>query len=457
MKIELYDYDLYPKVVLADRESKITIKPLGDHVAFAKGREYTLHIYRSIDANPEQFPERCGRRELTLTPDESGNLVFSAAFSGECEHYLHLFLDDERRRRVVLNLYSLAPDMAGRVPLRGDLHMHSCRSDGKEGPAVVTANYRGHGYDFFALTDHHRYYPSLEVMEFYRDLTDFNLVPGEEVHLPLNPGHYVNFGGTFSVNALVTPSKNEEKAGEDLAWRSLDGKAPETMTLDEYTEMVKKRAESVGLENESERLAYAAMEWIYEQVKDAGGLAIFPHPYWITRGAMSIPDEYTYYVLENHPFDAFEVLGGERYFQHNGYQTSLYYETRAKGIDLPVVGSTDSHGSTEHNKNATLASTIVFAKANTREDLISSIKEKYSVAVDTISDEYRLVGDFRLVKYGSFLLENYFPLHDLACKAEGYYMKQYATGDENAKAVLAAMRGQIPAMLKKYFDVDPAL
>ena len=166
---------------------------------------------------------------------------------------------------------------------------------------------------------------------------------------------------------------------------------------------------------------------------------------------MSIPDEYTRFVMENKPFDAFEVLGGENYFQHNGYQTSLYYEMRAKGMDLPIVGSTDSHGSTEHNRNATLASTIVFAKDNTREALISAIKEKYSVAVDSISDEYRLVGDFRLVKYGSFLLENYFPLHDLACKAEGYYMKRYATGDESARAVLAAMRGQIPAMQKKYF------
>ena len=454
MKIELYDYDVYPKVLLADRESTVTIKPLGSHVAFSRDKEYTLFIYRAIDSNPEQFPERCGRRELTVTPDESGSLVFTAVFAGESEHYLHLFLDDERRRRVILNLYSLAPDMAGRVPLRGDLHMHSCRSDGREAPEIVAANYRGHGYDFLALTDHYRYYPSLEVMEYYRDLTDFHLVPGEEVHLPLNPAHFVNFGGKFSVNALVTPSKNEEKAGDDLAWRSLDGEAPETMTTEAYLETVRERATSVSLANESERLAYAAMQWIYEQIKAAGGLAIFPHPYWITRGGMSLPDEYTRFVLENHPFDAFEVLGGENYFQHNGYQTSIYYEMRAKGIDLPIVGSTDSHGSTEHNKNATLASTVVFAKANTREELISAIKEKYSVAVDTISAEYRLVGDFRLVRYGSFLLENYFPLHDLACKAEGYYMKRYAVGDPAAKAVLAAMRGQIPTMQKKYFDLD---
>ena len=37
-----------------------------------------------------------------------------------------------------------------------------------------------------------------------------------------------------------------------------------------------------------------------------------------------------------------------------------------------------------------MASTFVFAKENTREALISAIKEEYSLAVDTISKEFRL-------------------------------------------------------------------
>ena len=100
--------------------------------------------------------------------------------------------------------------MAGRLPFRGDLHMHTCRSDGKEGPATVAANYRAKGYDFTVISDHHRYYPSLEAIEAYGDLCDLAIIPGEEVHLPFNDVHYVNFGGTFSINALVTPSKNAQ-------------------------------------------------------------------------------------------------------------------------------------------------------------------------------------------------------------------------------------------------------
>ena len=43
-------------------------------------------------------------------------------------------------------------------------------------------------------------------------------------------------------------------------------------------------------------------------------------------------------------------------------------------------------------RNGDICSTIVFAHANERTDIIQSIKDKYSVAVDTISKEYRLVG-----------------------------------------------------------------
>ena len=117
-----------------------------------------------------------------------------------------------------------------------------------------------------------------------------------------------------------------------------------------------------------------------------------------------------------------------------------------------MVGSTDSHNSiSEQNRNALICSTIVFAPENTDRALIKAIKDKYSIAVDTISKEYRLVGDFRLMRYACFLMEHYYPLHDLACQTEGYFMNRYIAGDKQAAAVLAAMKGQIPAMIQKYF------
>ena len=450
MKAVLYNYDIYPKVVLSDTENKITVQPLGAHSEFDKNKEYTVKIFKVDQSNPSVYPERSGRISLTVKPDERGCLVFSTALEGEGEHFINLYDAPDARQFCTLSVYSLAHDMKGRIPLRGDLHMHTCRSDGREGPTSVAANYRGHGYDFFTISDHRRFYPSLEAIEFYKDITDFNIVPGEEIHLPLNDVHYVNFGGTYSINALVKPSANEEKAGDDLKYRSTDGSAPIPMEREEFIEMIKERAKSVPRENESERLSYAVLEWIYEHIRLNKGLGIFPHPYWLCQ-MMQLPEDYTEFIYENSPFDAFEVLGGENIFSHNGFQTGLYYEMKAKGFDRPVVGSTDSHGSTEHNRNALICSTIVFAKENERFEIIDAIKNKYSVAVDTIRSEDRLVGDFRWIKYAILLMENYFPLHDLACEAEGYYMNRYVAGDQRAKNVLKEMKGQIPEMQKKYF------
>lgn len=452
MKAVLYNYDIFPMVFLGDREQEITIQPLGAHTAFEQGHVYTVKIDKHAQSRPHIYPERGNLTCMEVVPSEDGCLHFSVFFEGEGEFRVNVYDNPEEKSRCCMGVFSLHEDMAGRIPQRGDLHMHTCRSDGREGPTTVAANYRGHGYDFVVISDHRRYYPSLEARAFFDEMTDLNIVPGEEVHLPLNDVHYVNFGGSYSINALVTPSQNEEKNGADLAWRSLDGNAPEPMTKEAFIEMIREKAKDVPRENESERLSFAVMQWVYEHVKAGGGLGIFPHPYWLCP-TMQLPEDYTEFIYEQQPFDAFEVLGGENYYAHNGFQTGLYYEMKAKGIDVPVVGSTDSHGSTEHNRNALICSTIVFAKENTPSALISAIKEKYSIAVDTISTEYRLVGDFRLMKYASFLMENYFPLHDLACRAEGYYLNRVIAGDARAEQILKAMKGQIPELQKKYFRV----
>jgi len=454
----LHDFDLFPMVFLTNREEKITIHSLASRTQdLLPGTAYTVHVMEAEKAENGRFPGTDCTWDFEVTADESHSVVFAMTCAREGMYIVDIRQGGNHMAR--LHMYALKEDMAGRYPFRGDLHMHTCRSDGHERPEIVASNYRGHGYDFTVISDHHRYYPSLEARAFFHldkqdksDLTDLMIVPGEEVHLPLNDVHYVNFGGKFSINALVTPGPNQEKAGDDKAWRSFDGECPEPMTEEAYKAMVRERAKSVPRELESERLSFAAASWIYEMQQKAGGLGIFPHPYWLC-STMQLSEDYTYFFYENHPFDAFEVLGGENYYQHNGFQTSFYYEMKARGIDYPVVGSTDSHGSTENNRNALICSTLVFAPANKTDDLVDAIKAKYSVAVDTISAEYRLVGDFRWVKYGSFLLENWYPIHDLACQAEGYYMSRYAEGDADAQGVLKAMKGHVPAMMKKYFHL----
>ena len=75
------------------------------------------------------------------------------------------------------------------------------------------------------------------------------------------------------------------------------------------------------------------------------------------------------------------------------------------------------------------------------------------MAVDTISEEYRMVGSLRLVKYARFLLDEFTPLHDELCAEDGRLMKAYAVGEEDAEKALEFTYGRMQKLYKKYFAV----
>ena len=457
MKTELSYYDIFPKVIREGKTVTVCIKPLGAHADF-RNKEYTLSIRPINEGKHSDYPDRENNVTLPVSVQQDGCIRFDYAFKGEQEYFIRLFEIGSDRKFLQLSVYSVADDLAGRYPFAGDLHMHTCRSDGRQSPAVVAANYRKHGYDFLAITDHQRYYPSLEAIDAYKDVPiEFTLVPGEEIHMPklddkhINDVHIVNFGGEFSINALVESRDHCREVGKDKKYRCINEEiCPPVMTDEEFWQEVDKTIDALNIPEGIEKSTYACCKWIFDKIKEANGLGIFAHPYWIS-DVFQVPETFVEYMMQQQPFDAFEVLGGENYFEQNGLQTIRYYEDRAKGRNYPIVGSTDSHSSV-NNRNAFICSTIVFSELNERAALIDSIKKNYSVAVDTISTEFRVVGSSRLSKYACFLLNNFFPLHDELCFEEGRAMKDYACGIEDAEKVLNAISGRMKKQREKYFS-----
>ena len=96
----LYNYDIYPKVFLGDREQTVTIEPLGDHANGVPGFEYHIEVRKISNANPESYPERSGRTHLKKRVDADGCLRITAYFEGEGEHYI--FLRQEEGGRSLL-------------------------------------------------------------------------------------------------------------------------------------------------------------------------------------------------------------------------------------------------------------------------------------------------------------------------------------------------------------------
>lgn len=426
----LEDYQVTPRILRSGEETVVTIRPLGGHAAFAKGQTYTVKILPlegHLPIGEGQHPrEEC-------MPGDDGTLRVPLCPWGEQEIHLQVFEGiyppEERIRQkptTVQALYCLQPDLFALRPYRGDLHAHTMHSDGRETPDIVAANYRQTGFDFLAITDHGRYEPSLEAMAAYRDApVDIALYPGEEVHAPDNNTHIVHVGGRESINDVFRQQPEEYARQVDAIRQGLT--VPEGVNPTEA----------------------AATHWAMDRIRQAGGLAIFPHPHWLEEGR-HIRDAFSRYLFHNRVFDAFELLGGQT-VRENNLQTAFYSQMRAEGVDVPVVGSSDSHGTVEASWFNWM-STMVFAKSLDFADVRAAVLDGYSVAVEHYPGETpRAHGPYRLVKYALFLLDAVFPLHDQLCYEEGLQMKRYRQGDAKALERLEALQGRCQRMWEEQF------
>jgi hypothetical protein len=422
MRPEMHTYAVFPRIVPAESETTIAIRPLFDHVRFLADRSYQVALIRA-----EGDPGQVRRKEITRIPavPQAGELRIPLPFGGEQEYVLVLERDEQPVAEF--RLYALEADLLARRAYKGDFHLHTTYSDGKESPAYVAGACRKIGLDFMAITDHGRYAPSLEAIEAFRDVEiNLRIYPGEEVHPPDNPVHMLNFGGAFSINERFVDEtyRAEVQAIED-------GLSDLPAGVDRYP--------------------YASCVWCFEKIREAGGLGVFCHPYWFSRRQYDVSGYLTDLLFERQPYDALELIGG--YYrdeaESNVLQVARYHDERARGKHIPVVGVSDAHGC----ETGTLFGwyyTVVFSPSPELPDLIGSINDLYSVAVEALPGETaRAYGPFRLVRYAQFLMREVFPLHDALCVEEGRLMLAHAAGDGEAARALARLRGQVARLYER--------
>jgi hypothetical protein len=420
-------FNVFPRVVLSDQLTEIKITPLDRYAGFDANTRYQVTLYPMENLDSAEW----NWKGAVLPAQVQGeSLVFSAVFEGEQKYILAVeaILEDQVQPVGDFAIYAAREDLYQRFPYKGDMHMHSHYSDGVESPPYVAAMCRKIGMDFMAVTDHGRYYPSLEAQEAFKDQpVDLRIYPGEEVHPPENPIHIVNFGGSFSINELFTKD-------------------------DRYQNDVTKRQAQLDVAPAgANRYWYASALWCFDKIREAGGLGIFCHPYWFMNRMVRIPESLTSALLETQPYDALEVIGG--YFRHesdsNMLQVVRYYEETAKGKRIPIVGVSDAHGC--HKDLFGWYYTLAFSPSLELRDLISSIKDQYSVAVEALPGELlHVYGPFRLVKYALFVLEELMPAHDSLCSEEGGYMLAHLSGDPQANEKLHLSQGRTQRLLHAF-------
>ena len=367
-------------------------------------------------------------RYLTLVAHD-GVLKFSYTFEDEQEYLL--ILNPDAPKPAELHVYSLYEDLYALMPLKGDFHGHSFRSDGRQDPAAMAGHYREQGYDFFSLTDHNRYYPGGEIDEVYAGVNiGITRILGEEVHCPDSVVHIVHVGGKESVTErYVHDAENYEKEIEDYMAR----------VPNEIPELYRSR--------------YAKAMWASDEIHKAGGLAIFPHPYWRPGSTKiyNVRDEFAKILLNSGLFDAYELMGGMGQVGRNR-SVALWADLRAEGLKISVVGSSDVHGM--YRADFPNLFTVCFAEKNENDSIIDAVRQGRSVAVEAVGTEYdrehRCFGSLRLVSYAQFLLNYYFPDLQRICQGEGVAMRTYAM-NQGSKALVELQVAQTKQFVDQYF------
>jgi hypothetical protein len=434
LKTELSYYEVCPKVLLAKDCGAITIRPLGHHAAFKPETPYTITV---IPMNETTRNDKAQAYPVYKANSADGSLSFSHQLGAEGQYALRIVPQIDTMPRgfpLEVRVYAVEEDLYRLRPYRGDLHAHTCYSDGKEAPAIVAANYRKAGFDFLAITDHERYEPSIEAIDAYRDIPiDIRLFPGEEVHPQGNHTHYIHIGGISSVNKLMQSD-----------WAR-------------YHREVAELAAGLNIPESLNREEFASCQWVCREIHKAGGLAIMVHPHWIHDHAYHIREDMAAYMLKATCFDAFELIGGQT-LQENIPQVALWRQLQAEGNTIPILGCSDSHG-TVNSPWFNTAKSIVFAEYAGRSAIMDAIRQNRSVAQEQYTfGPYgqeplpRMYGEYRYVMFALFLEEEYFPIHDELCYEEGRLMKDYICGAPNAAGLLTTLHGRCEALMKRYWE-----
>jgi len=391
-------FKIYPKVLRANTKATITLKPRLTHWNIPEG-EYKFSRYSvNYNSNKENsnIKVRC----------EGNNFYIEGFFEGEQEHVIYI---DMGNKSYSFSVYSVNDDLLSRVPYKGDMHIHTYYSDGIESPAYVASSCRKIGLDFVAITDHGKYFPSIEAIDTFKDLDlDFKIFPGEEVHPPNNPLHIVNFGGKFSINELF--EKEKETYNREVS---------------EIEERLKLEVPDIP-----ERYQLASSIWCFNKIREAEGLGVLCHPFWRIKEGYYISERLLNLLYDKKPFDAVEMVGGYHMYEltSNNLQIVSYYE-KSKGRNIPVVGVTDAHGCDTGSLFGWYY-TVVFSPSLNLKDIIESINAGYCVAVEAIPGrESRVYGSLRLTLFTLFLIKEVFPIHDKICQEEGNFMMKYLMGE----------------------------
>lgn len=210
--------------------------------------------------------------------------------------------------------------------LKGNIHSHSCNSDGCLSPKEMKEAYKHHGYDFLAVTDHNFYSDT-------RKLSDdkFTMIQGFEL--------YAN-------------ASNDHDIHVNLLWAdTMEGIKPNT---------------KVAL---SERKGSVSIPFLWD-MHDKGAYIMLNHPHW---SKLKTPE-----IEDHNPYDAIEIINyATEWLERTGDGTVFWTEMLHRGLKFWNGGDDDNHN---HEDMDSMYSdsfggfTVVKARDRSPEAIIEAMK-----------------------------------------------------------------------------------
>lgn len=406
-------FELSQITVPVNQITGITLRSRFGRIARAGSLQLEFIHYRGVAADGTiPWVTEFEKIPLKHLNDETGAITFSVNPATEGEMHFRLFDSSKNLLICEWSIYALEDDLYYLNPYRGDLHVHSrysaCASPIQE-VELSAAYWRQAGCDFFTVTDHMQYKPSLIAEKFVKECGSSMLViPGEEVHLfngePVPPPHVPREQLLLPVHICSLG------ASQGIIDYMIDHRS-------EFAAFMEKRCAELP-QHLSYDLRYnmAGADWIFDRIKKSGGFASFCHPFWKPSWRLGMPDEVREYILAGNQYDAIEI------FNDNIEQEMISLawwqaECIKRGRFIPVIGATDAHSAPGAKRF-----TVAFSSELSVRSILDAVRNSSAVACDFTAGKM-IIGDPRLVKYTYFLEREYFPMHDALCMSEGLQMR----------------------------------
>jgi hypothetical protein len=155
-------------------------------------------------------------------------------------------------------------------------------------------------------------------------------------------------------------------------------------------------------------------EQLCEAIHEVGGVSVMCHPLWKPLRAdghrMDVPMSLVCKLMERNMFDAIEVVSGSPDDDHmtSQMQALLAQSYGATPDRVAYLGSTDSH-TYSIDPICGKHITMVFSEGRSQSQILESIRQRRTVAVEVIDDHNALCfGSVRLSMYAQFCLKYIF-------------------------------------------------